>query len=186
MNYHRIAISLGLFFWMVTPAAAGDIQQGIHGMEWGSFISQYDELTKVHEANQTAYYTNSNMIYQSANQPVAGLCYGFYRDQLFAVFIKLRSADQFNELERRFTTKHGKPKTTDNPESSQTVHRWQDADVTIRLKMKEAPREFKLSIYYAPLALSLNQEQLENIPSDAYDNSPSKPNTTVKSAPLLD
>jgi len=52
--------------------------------------------------------------------------------------------------------------------------------------MKEAPREFKLAIYYAPLTLSLNQEQLESIPFDANDKTPSKQNTTVKSAPLLD
>ena len=186
MNYHRIVISLGVILWLVTPAAAGDLQQGIHGMKWGSFISQYDELTKVHELNQTAYYANSNMIYQTANQPVPGLFYGFYRDQLFAVFIKLRSPDQFTQLERQFTTKHGKPKTTYYPEASQTVHRWKDADVKIKLKMKEAPREFKLAIYYAPLTLSLNQEQLESIPFDAYDKTPSKQNTTVKSAPLLD
>lgn len=51
---------------------------------------------------------------------------------------------------------------------------------------KESTREFKLAIYYAPLAASLNQEQLESIPSDAYDKAPSKKDTTVKSAPLLD
>ena len=186
MKHYRIIISLLLILGLGTPATASDIQQGIHGMKWGSSISGYDELTKVHEANQTAYYANSNMVYQSANQPVPGVFYGFYRDQLFAVFIKLRSPDQFAQLERQFTTKHGKPKTTYYPETRQTVHRWKDADVKIKLKMKESTREFKMAFYYAPLAAGLNQEQLESIPSDAYDKAPSKKNTTVKSAPLLD
>jgi len=186
MKYYGIMISLLLIIWTGGPAAASDIQQGIHGMKWGSSISEHDELTKVHEVNQTAYYANSNMVYQTANQPVPGVFYGFYRDQLFAVFIKLRSPDQFSQLERQFTTKHGKPKTTYYPEARQTVHRWKDADVKIKLKMKESTPEFKMAIYYAPLGAKLNQEQLENIPSDVYDKTPAKNKPTMKSAPLLD
>jgi len=186
MKYFGIMISFLLIVWSGTPAAASDIQQGIHGMKWGSSISEYDELTKVHEANQAAYYANSNMIYHSANQPIPGVFYGFRRDQLFAVFIKLRSPDQFSQLERQFTTKHGKPKTTYYPETRRTVHRWKDADVKIKLKMKESTQEFKMAIYYAPLAAGLNQEQLESIPSDAYEKVPSRQDTTVSAKPLLD
>jgi len=186
MRYFRTIISLLIILWLGTAWAASDIQQGIHGMKWGSSISEHGELTKVHQANQAAYYANSNMVYQSANQPVPGVFYGFYKDRLFAVFIKLRSPDQFSQLERQFTTKHGKPKTTYYPETKQTVHRWKDADVKIKLKMKESTREFKLAIYYAPLAARLNQEQLESIPPAAYDKAPSPEATTTKSAPLLD
>jgi hypothetical protein len=186
MKYYRIIICLWIILWLGTPWAANDIQQGIHGMQWGSSISEHPELTKVHEVNQAAYYANSNMVYQSANQPVPGVFYGFYRGQLFAVFIKLRSPDQFSQLERQFTTKHGKPKTTYYPETGQTVYRWQDADVKTKLKMKESTSEYKLAIYYAPLAADLNQEQLESIPSDAYDKASSTKATTQESAPLLD
>ena len=186
MKYYRIIICLLIILGVGTSWAASDIQLGIHGMKWGSSISEHDELTKVHEVNQAAYYANSNMVYQSANQPVPGVFYGFYKDQLFAVFIKLRSPDQFSQLERQFTTKHGSPKATYYPETSQTVYRWQDADVKIKLKIKESVPEYKLAIYYAPLAAGLNQEQLENIPSAAYDKAPSPKATTQKSAPLLD
>jgi hypothetical protein len=186
MRYYRIIMSLLLFVALGAPAVASDIQKGIHGMQWGSTISEYQELTKVHEANQTAYYANANMVYQSGNQPVPGVFYGFYRDQFFAVFIKLRSADQFAQLERQFTTKHGKPKTTYYPATKQTVYRWKDADVNIKLKIKEATLEYKLAIYYAPLSAQLNQEQLESIPPDAYDQAPSTKAAATKSAPLLD
>jgi hypothetical protein len=186
MNHYRIMVSLLLVIGLGIPAGASDIQKGIHGMQWGSSISAHDELTKVHEVNQAAYYANSNMVYQSANQPVPGVFYGFYRDQFFAVFIKLRSPDQFAQLERQFTNKHGKPKTTYYPATKQTVHRWKDADVKIKLKMKESTREYKLAIYYAPLSAKLNREQLESIPPDAYDKAASKKATAPESAPLLD
>ena len=186
MKYYRILVGLLLVMGLGIPVAAKDIQKGIHGMQWGSSISAYDELTKVHEVKHAAYYANSNMVFQTANQPVPGVFYGFYRDQFFAVFIKLRSPDQFAQLERQFTGKHGKAKTTYYPESSQTVHRWKDADVKIKLKMKEATGEYKMAIYYAPLSSGLNREQLENIPPDAYDKVSPEKATAPKTAPLLD
>jgi hypothetical protein len=155
-------------------------------MKWGSSISAYNELTKVHESGQAAYYANSNMLYQTANQPVPGVFYGFYRDQFFAVFIKLRSPDQFSHLERQFKLKHGTPKTTHTAATQQTVYRWSDADLKIKLKMKRSPTEYKLAIYYSPLAASLNQEKLENIPPEAFKRAPSNKDEAVKSSPLLD
>jgi hypothetical protein len=186
MIYYRIIVCLLLVSGLGIPAAASDIQKGIHGMQWGSSSSGYDELAKVHEADQAAYYANANMIYQSADQPVPGVFYGFYRDQFFAVFIKLRSPDQFVQLERQFTTKHGRPKTTYYPETRQTVYRWKDADVKIKLKIKETTREYKLAIYYAPLAVQLNREQQEDMPPAAYDKVPSQNTTGSRTAPLVD
>ena len=155
-------------------------------MNWGGSISKFADLTKVHETGKVAYYVNSNMSFQTASQPIPGVFYGFHNNQLFAVFIKLRSPDQFSQLERQFTTKHGKPKTTYYPEARQTVHRWKDADVKIKLKMKESPGEYKLAIYYSPLAAKLNQEQLEQIPENALGSAPARKDETVKSTPLLE
>ena len=42
------------------------------------------------------------------------------------------------------------------------------------------------AFYYSPLADSLNQEQLEQIPAKAYGPDPSKAADSVKSVPLLD
>ena len=155
-------------------------------MKWGSSISKYDELTKVHELGYAAYYANSNMLYQTANQPVPGVFYGFYKDQFFAVFIKLRSPNQFSHLERQFSVKHGPPKATHISDSQQTVYRWKDNRLKIKLKMKESPGEYKLAIYYSPLAAKLNQEKLEQIPAEAYVRPHSDKDKGVKTSHLLD
>lgn len=187
MKYHRLLIiCLGIILWLSPSWAANDIQQGIHGMKWGSLVSKHPELTKVHEVGQAVYYTNANMAYQTANQPIPGVLYGFYQDQFFAVFIKLRSPDQFSQLERQFSTRHGKPKTTYYPASKQTVYRWKDADVKIKLKMKESTREYKLAIYHAPLAAKWNQALMEGAESEVYDKSVPAPGAEAKTAPLLD
>ena len=91
--------------------------------------------------------------------------YGFYRDQFYAAFIRLRSPDQFAHLQRQFSKKHGKPKVTQNAASGQTVYRWKVEDVKIKLKMKESIGEYKLAFYYSPLSTELNRELLEQIPA---------------------
>jgi hypothetical protein len=186
MKYFKIFISLVIMLWLSSSWAANDIQQGIHGMKWGSLVSEHPELTRVHAVGQATYYVNANMAYQTANQPIPGLFYGFYRDQFFAVFIKLRSPDQFSQLERQFSTKHGKPKTTYYPAPRQTVHRWKEADVKIKLKMKDSTREYKLAIYNAPLAEKWNQDLMEDAASEVYDKSTPTPDANARSAPLLD
>ncbi len=186
MHHYKLFFSCWLVIIICTSAAAYDIQKGIHGMNWGGSISEYADLTKVHEAGKVAYYVNSNMNFQTASQPIPGVFYGFYNNQLFAVFIKLRSPDQFSQIERQFSTKHGKPKTVHNPANQQTVYRWQDADVKIKLKMKESPGEYKLAIYYSPLAAKINQEQLEQLSTEALEPTPTNKDKAVKSAPLFD
>lgn len=186
MNKFKLFLCLWFIAAFCTSAAALDIQQGIHGMKWGSSAHDYSELTKVKEVNQAAYYINSTMLYQTANQPVRGVFYGFYKDQLFAVFIKMSLPDQYSQLERQFTAKYGKPKTTYNSSGRQTAHRWIDKDVTIKLKMKASPMDFKLAIYYSPLADKLDQEQLEEKIPEPSAPAPAGSGQPVKSKPLLD
>jgi hypothetical protein len=186
MNHYRIFLGFWLSIIFFTSAEAFYIQHGIHGMKWGSAISEYDELTKVHETGQAAYYVNSRKRYQTANQPVPRVSYGFYREQFYAAFIRLRSPDQFFHLLRQFSNKHGEPKTTFYSEIGQTVYRWNVVDVKIKLKIKESVGEYKLAFYYSPLAAQLNRELLEQIPPEAYGPAPAEEDSTVKSAPLLE
>ena len=186
MTYFRMLLSFGFIILFGASAEAFFIHQGIHGMKWGSFISDYDQLTKVHEKTHTAFYVKTSMRYHTANQQVARVSYGFYRNQFYAAFIKLRSADQFSHLAQQFSEKHGEPKITYEDVGRQVIYRWNVADVKIKLKMKNTIGDYKLAFYYSPLADSLNQEQLEQIPANAYGPDPSKEADSVKSVPLLD
>ena len=186
MKGFRIILAWGLTLLMGAPAVATDIQHGIHGMQWGASISDFTDLTKVKELDQAAYYTNSNMLYETANQPVPAVFYGFYMDKFFAVFIKLRSPDQFSHLERQFSKKYGKPKTTRNTGSGRTVHRWIDADVSIKLKMRKSPLEYKMALYYLPLAAKFNQAQLENSTPDTDKPRSDTSDPSLKLTPLIE
>jgi hypothetical protein len=179
-----------LYFWFILifslPAAAFDFQKGVHGIPWGSAISEYDYLTEVHKSGDAAYYANSNMLYRVANELVPAVYYGFYKDQFFAVFIKLGSPYQFLHLNQQFTAKYGNPKSTFSTAKQQKILRWKNADVKIKLKMKEASGDYKLALYYAPLSTKLNEEHLERTAAEASSPTPAQKDETKKSAPLLD
>ena len=186
MKYFIILLCFGL---IVPPELGADslyIHQGIHGMKWGSLISEYDGLTKVHEKHQAEFYAKSNMLYLAANQQVSRVSYGFYRGQLYAAFIKLASADQFSHLAQKFTEVHREPKITYEDAGKQVIYRWNVQQVKIKLKMKELGKEYKLAFYYSPLADGLNQEHLELIPVEAYGPPPPDDADVTRSVPLID
>ena len=185
MKHFRIIISYLVFAIMCTSAAAYDIQKGMHKMDWGSSVYKYTNLTRVHSSGNAAYYANTSMLYQVANQPIPGVFYGFYKDKFFSVLIKLRSALQFSQMQQQFTNRYGSPKITSGSSDQQKVYRWKEGDVKIKLKMRESTGEYKMAFYYSPLTGKLNQEQLDRISSEAFEKSSPKKDEAAKSAPLL-
>ena len=186
MNHFRIFFGLCLVILFCSSVAAYDIQQGIHGMQWGSSISEYDDLIQVHENNQAAYYVNTQRLFHTAGQPISRVSYGFYRGRFYAAFIKLRSQNQFSRLSQKFKEKYGNPKISYHDAGKQMVYRWKVADVKIKLKMRESAGAYKLAFYYAPLSAKLTRDQLEQIPAKAYGPAPSNEDKNIQSAPLLD
>ncbi|MGD9237887.1 MAG: hypothetical protein PVF09_14480, partial [Desulfobacterales bacterium] len=136
-------------------------------------------------ANRAVYCAKPNTRYQISDQPVAGVFYGFYNDKFFAVFVKMHTPAQFDELKKAFDAQYGVAKSSFNSQTKQRVYRWKDGDVKIKLKKIEATGQFKLAFYYAPLSTQLNEERLEDIPPEIYKLSTSQEGESTKSAPLL-
>ena len=70
MKHFKVLMLISFVFGFYTSAEAFYIQKGIHGMKWGSSISEYDEITKVHEIQHAKFYVNSYTRYKTARQPV--------------------------------------------------------------------------------------------------------------------
>lgn len=186
MNLYRILPGIWLILIISTSASALDLQQGMHGMTWASSVSQYSHLTKVRVSDQVDYYVNSKMIYQVVNQSVSDVFYGFYKDKFFAVYIKLRSRDQFDHLKLLFSENYGKPTIEKNVAGQLVVYRWKEGDVKLKVKMKEAVGEIKLAVYYTPISAMLNEENLEKTKPANFDQTVSVDDKAVKTAPLLE
>lgn len=185
MKHFRLFIGSWLVLAFCATAGAFDMNKGVHGMEWGSPISQHDHLTQVREADPVAYYANSDTVYSFADQPVPGVIYGFYKERFFAVYINLPEPNQFYHMIQRFSAEYGDPRVSSNAANEQTVYRWKNEDVKIKLKIKESAGEMKLGIYYAPLSVQLNQEQAEEIPPGTFGPTPAETKKPLESTPLL-
>ena len=172
--------------WMLTlagpPAHAARLQSGIHGMAWGGHASDYPHLEKIREEGGASYYINRQMVYHADDQPVTGVVYGFYRDQLFAAYIKMSTPNQAYYLEKHFSGAYGPAKV--KASGAETVYRWGHGDLKIKLKVNDARDDIKLGIYYQPLSNKLNQQLAEEGPSDIPAPVPSK-DQTINSAPLF-
>lgn len=172
--------------WMVAlfsaPVHAAGLQDGIHGMVWGGQAGDYPRLEKAREAGGASYYVDRQMRYHAVGQPVSAVIYGFFRDQLFAAYIKLSSPNQAYYLQKHFDTDYGPAKVT--TAGDQTVYRWEDQDLKIKLKVNDASDAIKLGIYFEPLSTELNRALVEDGPTDVEAPAPSK-DKPAESAPLL-
>jgi hypothetical protein len=58
--------------------------------------------------------------------------------------------------------------------------------VSIKLKLRESPVEYKLAIYYLPLAAALNQESLEKDAPEAGGLTPAPSDQSMNPMPLIE
>ncbi len=179
-----LLVILGVLIVLTTAVQASELKTGVHGMAWASHVQAHEHLTRVSTAGPASFYVNRNMTYQAANQPVPGVVYGFFKDHFFAVYIKLRSPNQAYYLERHFRSAYGPAKVTTGQDGAQTIYRWKDGDLKIKLKLNESAAEIKLGIYYQPLSSQLNRTRAEEVPPDTFRTAPVD-DAATESMPLL-
>lgn len=177
---------VGLLCALCAPVEALELQEGIHGMQWGAAASDLSKLKKVRTAGSVAYYVAADTLYQVGDQSVPSVVYGFYRGRLFAAYIKLGSPLQFSNLKRHFSGKYGPPKEDHRVADGSTVLRWKVADVNIKLKMKSPGHDIKMAVYYLPLAGELTQAQAEEPPPGLYSDSPREKDGQTPPQPLVE
>ena len=74
----------------------------------------------------------------------------------------------------RSTSSCGRPaRVTGGRTGEQTVYRWKEDEVKVKLKINESSREIKLGIYYQPLSSQLNRMLAEEVPSGTFRMAPS-------------
>jgi hypothetical protein len=162
----RSITTLMLVLACTAPAVAANLAQGMHGMQWGSAITQNPRLVKIREAGALTYYVDGATRYSLSREPVPSVIYGADQGRFFAVYIRLTNPDQFYYTERHFRSQYGPPKRSVAEGGRQVVYRWAKDDIKVKLKMNESAGEIKLGIYYAPIANTLNPDQAEEGPGE--------------------
>ena len=159
-----IIYGIVFLFFLSSSAGAADIKDGFLGVKWATKISALPEFKKLSGKDDVAYYENPTKIYSVFEVKNPTVIYGFYKDQFFATYIQVDTFNIFNRVKDHISEKFGEPKTILRMKSRQTIYRWKDQDIKIKLKHFESEHKMKLAFYYTPLSNQVNAAQQGDFP----------------------
>ena len=129
-------------------AGAADLKSGFMGIQWASPAAHQRDLTRLNESKNVIYYTQPNIVHTIHEIPVPNVVYGFYEDRFFAVYINLESEEVFGEFRNYLTSQYGNPDKSFSMNSGETVYKWKEGEIKIKLKTNESLRITYLKISY--------------------------------------
>ena len=150
-----------------SSANATDVQKGISQYNWGDSASSYKGLSKLGDKGDVSYYSRPEEMYMIGGVSVDKIIYGFYKDQLFGVYINIDSIDMYDKLRSHMNSQYGLPvyKTTAD---NRNVYKWKQENIAIKLKTNTTDRKMKLVFYYRPLSSKLNAKQWEELDTTSF------------------
>jgi hypothetical protein len=151
--YGLVIILMGHF------AYAADLNEGFSGLKWGTNLSAIDNLSELSQKGNVGYYFRHSEIGLIYNANVGRVIYGFYRDQFFAVYFRIKSRKDFDKIKEFMTSDYGTPRA--QLRVNQTIYIWEHKNIKIKMKLHEKNGHQKLAYYYTPLSNKLNESQLE-------------------------
>ena len=178
MRCFKISI-IGILFWSFVsgPMHAADLDDGFLGLKWGTNISALQNFEKIGGQGDVGYYRNPEKTYTVFEVENPTVVYGFFKDQFFAAYIQVDTYMVFTRVKDHISEKFGTPKTILKMKSKQTIYRWKQKKIKIKLKHFEKEGKMKLSFYYTPLSNQLNATQ-----SDAFPAAPASVTTLDESS----
>jgi hypothetical protein len=136
-----------------------DLKDGILGIRWETNIADIEDLVKVAEKDDVAYYKNSKRTYTVFHIETPYVVFGFYRDALFAAYVQVESIQVYNRTIELLTEKFGPPQKILKVIEQETIYRWKNENTKIKLKLQEKEGKMKLGFYYTPLSVKVNEAQ---------------------------
>jgi hypothetical protein len=169
-----------------TVSMAADLRDGFMAYQWGEDISRYDELTELHTKGDFTYYSHPGESYSIDDISINDVVFGFYKDQLFAVYVGIDSFETYDKINMHMKNKYGLPDTKISAKDYLTTYKWKYQDVSIKLKTGQIDGKMKLAFYYRPLSGDIKKEQLDATSETSYRFFPIDKNKTPKLVPFLE
>jgi hypothetical protein len=166
-------------------AGAADLEAGFMGIQWASPAVHQEGLTRLYGRENVDYYIQPNIVHTIHEIQVPNVVYGFYKDQFFAVYIKLESEEVFGEFRNYLKSQYGNPDKSFSMKTGETVYKWNQGEVKIKLKTNEKNYRMKLGFYYLPLSQKVNEAQMEKLQSRSLQFFPIEKDEKPEIMPLL-
>lgn len=167
MNKIFVLVMASLVLLLCTNASALDIEKGFFKYTWGDSASKYSGLSELGDKGDVRYYSKPGESYSVSNVLIEKVIYGFYKDQLFGVYLNIDSIEIYDKLLNHMKSQYGLPayKTTSN---NLFVYEWKQKDVTIKLKMNKPTEKMKLAFYFQPFSRKVNAKQWEELDTSSF------------------
>jgi hypothetical protein len=141
-------------------AYSADLNEGFSGLKWGTNLSTVDNLSELSQKGNVGYYFRFNEMGLIYNVNVGRVHYGFYRDQFFAAYFRIKSRKDFDKIKEAMISDYGTPRA--QLRVSQTIYIWEHKNIKIKMKLHAKNDSYKLAYYYTPLSNQLNEGRLED------------------------
>lgn len=187
MRVSKILFIIAVTFLVYAPSLhAADLQGEIFGLRWGSRQSGMNSFfTKVWSSSNVDFYIKPGEVRTINDVVVPEVIYGFYKDQFFAVYIKIDSIEVFDDFRRYMKSKYGIPQKTMSLKKDQTIYHWKYEKIKIKLKIYGKDNYMKLAFYYTPLSSKVNEAQKEKFQTESFKFLPIEKDKRPTSMPLL-
>ncbi len=148
------SILLILTFW-AAHAAAEDLQKSFSGVAWGAPAEDTRNLTLAREDGDERYFSRPDDFYPLGGVTCDKVLYGYYQNQLFAVFMTVKSQADFRAVREHLNERYGDARS--QMRMDRTIYIWDFLDIKIKLKHYEEREAAKLAFYYTPLSTKVNE-----------------------------
>jgi hypothetical protein len=177
-------------FFLLLPAlvntAAADLKEGFSGIKWGTDISELDNFEKIGSAERVSYYLNPEKLHTIHNIDVPHVVYAFFDDKFFAVFAVIENFEVYSQLKSQLMRQFGNPETTLTAKHEQTIYKWKQKEIKIKLKLRGVDDKMKLAFYYSPLSKEVNESRVEEFQDKSHRFFPIEKDKKWERIPLLE
>ena len=180
-----VSCILAGFYLSISAAGAAELESGFMGIQWASPAAHQEGLTRLYTREDVVYYTQPDIVHTIHNIQVPNVVYGFYKDQFFAVYVNLESEEVFGEFRNYLRSRYGNPDKRFSMKTSETVYKWNQGKVKIKLKTNEENYRMKLGFYYLPLSQKVNEEQMDQYHNKSLQIFPIKKDEQPEIIPLF-
>ena len=163
MRYPIRLMATGLMIIFVSGIGAiqaADLKDGFMGISWKSDLSASPDFVKIAEQDEISNYIRPSVVHTVGDTKIYPVVYSCFAKEFFAVYYQY-DIIIFSQLRNFFNQKYGSSQTTTQLNPRRTLNRWNHHEVEIKLKLNRETGKLKLSFYYTPVSVKVNENRLE-------------------------
>lgn len=186
----KVKVFLPVLFYLLSCGMVygADLADGFMDSRWGTAVEDLPHLTRARTNGDVSYYVDPSKVFELNETIIKDVIYGFYQNRFFAVYIKIDKIELFGEAQNYMTTKYGEPSIKISMKSGLKTYQWKYNKIKMKLKVSEKDGNMKLSFYYTPFSVKINEAQHEIFVDKSIKWFPldkQNPPETLPSIPLL-